>query len=90
MSKAVASAAFAALVLAAAPALAAEACTKEPKSAWMTQDAAKAKAVALGYTPSKVKEEDACWEVYAKDAKGDRWELFLNPVSGELVRKKAN
>jgi hypothetical protein len=74
----------------AAPVMAAEPCTKEPKSAWMTQDAAKAKAVGLGYTPSKVKEEDSCWEVYAKDAQGGRWELFLNPVSGDLVRKKAN
>lgn len=72
------------------PALAAEHCTKEPKSAWQASDAAKAKATELGYTVSKVKEEDACWEVYAKDAQGQRFELFFNPVSLDLVRRKAN
>lgn len=87
---------FATLVLAAlgaaaaAPAFAGDACTTEPKSKWISVEDAKAKAVALGYTVSKVKEEDSCWEVYAKDAEGAKFELFLDPVSGTLVRKKAN
>lgn len=65
-------------------------CTTAPKADWKPSTAATEKAVSLGYTTSKVKEEDACWEVYAKDAKGAKFELFFNPVTLDLVRTKAN
>lgn len=71
-------------------AFAGAACTTAPKADWKPSAAATEKAVALGYTTSKVKEEDACWEVYAKDAKGAKFELFFNPVTLDLVRTKAN
>lgn len=71
-------------------ALAAAPCTTAPKADWKPSTAATEKAVSLGYTTSKVKEEDACWEVYAKDAKGAKFELFFNPVTLDLVRTKAN
>lgn len=91
MSRTILAVVAAALVVGlAAPAFAADKCTNEPKSAWKPQEEAMAKATSLGYTASKVKEEDNCWEVYAKDAEGAKFELFFNPVNLELVRKKAN
>ncbi len=70
-------------------AVAAEKCTTTPKSGWKPQEAALEKAKSLGYTTSKVKEEDGCWEVYAKKADGSKLELFFNPVTLDLVRTKA-
>lgn len=54
---------------------------------WMTKQAAKEKITALGYETRKVKTEDGCYEVYAlKD--GDRFEIFLHPVTGKIVKTK--
>lgn len=55
---------------------------------WMTQDAAKAKAVELGYDVRRVKREDGCYELYAIDKKGTRVELYMNPVTGAIVKTK--
>lgn len=64
-----------------------EACGTADQSTWMSEADVMDKATELGYTPSKVKIEDGCYEVYAtKD--GDRFEVFFNPVSGELVKVK--
>jgi len=68
-------------------ALADEACGTADRSTWMSETAAMDKAAELGYTPSKVKVEDGCYEVYAtKD--GARFEVFLHPVTGDLVKVK--
>ncbi|MDR3376685.1 MAG: PepSY domain-containing protein [Ancalomicrobiaceae bacterium] len=72
------------------PALAESSCTTAPKAEWKPSAAAIEKASSLGYTASKVKEEDACWEVYAKNAKGEKYELLFNPVTLDLVRAKAD
>lgn len=84
--------ALSAVVLAASTlgALAADKCTTAPKAEWQPKEAAVEKAKSLGWTTSKVKEEDACWEVYAKKADGAKFELFFNPVTLDLVRSKAN
>ena len=64
-----------------------EGCGTTDPSTWMTEEAAMAKAEELGYTASKVKVEDGCYEVYAtKD--GNRFEVFLHPVTGDLVKVK--
>ena len=55
---------------------------------WMTTDAAKAKASELGYEVRRVKRENGCYELYAIDAKGARMEVFMHPVSGEIVAIK--
>lgn len=72
------------------PAMAESSCTTAAKAEWKPSSAALEKATSLGYTTSKAKEEDNCWEVYAKNTKGEKFELFFNPVTLELVRTKAN
>ena len=75
------------LAMAALPALAKSgetACTTEPQSKWMSEDAAKAKAEEMGYQVRSISEENSCFDIYAmKD--GKRAQLVMNPVDGTLV-----
>ena len=77
-----------ALVLlgAAAPALATE-CTSEPMEKWMKPEQVEKLLTEQGYEVRKVKVEDSCLEAYAtKD--GKRMEVYLDPVSGKIVKIK--
>lgn len=59
-------------------------CTTEPESAWKTLDEVSAMAVEQGYEVRKIEKEGTCYEVYGlKD--GKLWELFYNPVTGEVL-----
>jgi hypothetical protein len=61
-------------------------CTTEAKDKWKSEKDAEAAATAAGYTVSKVKVEGSCYEVYAKDKAGKKFELFYNPVDLKLVK----
>lgn len=63
-------------------------CTKEAKEKWKPQAEAEAAATAAGYTVTKSKIEGSCYEVYAKDKDGKKFELFYNPVDLQLVKKQ--
>jgi hypothetical protein len=62
-------------------------CTEEPKEKWKPQAEAEAAATAAGYTVTRSKIEGSCYEVYAKDKDGKKYELFYNPVDLQLVQK---
>jgi len=55
---------------------------------WMSSDAAKTIMVEKGYDVRRVKREDGCYEIYAIDKNGARVEVYLNPVTGEIVKTK--
>ncbi|SON56240.1 hypothetical protein HDIA_2699 [Hartmannibacter diazotrophicus] len=78
---------LAATVLLPTGALAAErSCTDEGRDKWMSADAIKAKAEAAGYKNIRqVKVEGSCYEIYGFDAKGERAEINVNPVTGAIV-----
>jgi len=61
-------------------------CTTEAKDKWKSDKDAEAAATAAGYTVSKVKVEGSCYEVYAKDKAGKKFELFYNPVDLKLMK----
>jgi hypothetical protein len=63
-------------------------CTKEPSSAWKATETSAAKAVSLGYIVSKTKTTGTCHEIYATKG-GQRFELFFNPVTNDLVHTAA-
>lgn len=63
-------------------------CTKEPKDKWKPQAEAEAAAKAAGYTVTRSKIDGSCYEVYAKDKDGKKFELFYNPVDLSLVHKQ--
>ncbi|NYZ11972.1 PepSY domain-containing protein [Azospirillum sp. RWY-5-1] len=82
-------AAFATLA-AAAPALAEPKCTTEPKSAWLTEDAMKAKIAGMGYKDIRTFKSTSggCYEIYGHDKNGKKAEVYFNPVTGDIVHAK--
>lgn len=81
---------IAAAALAAGPAMAHgfDDCTKEAKDKWKPQAEAEAAATAAGYTVTRSRIDGSCYEVYAKDKDGKKFELFYNPVDLQLVKKQ--
>ena len=61
-------------------------CTKEAKDKWKPQAEAEAAATAAGYTVTDPRSMASCYEVYAKDKDGKKFELFYNPVDLQLVK----
>jgi len=55
---------------------------------WMSQDAVKAKVSEKGYEVRRLKREDGCYEAYAITKDGARVELYINPVTGMIVKSK--
>ncbi len=55
---------------------------------WMNADAAKSVAAKNGFEARRVKREDGCLEIYAIDKNGARVELYMNPVTGKIIRTK--
>lgn len=91
MNKTIATAAVIAALGVAFPALAASddvSCGNLPRDQWMAVDAASAKAAALGYDVRSVEIEHGCYEIEGFDKNGAKVELYLNPVSGEVVKSK--
>ena len=64
-----------------------EGCGDAPKSEWMSEADITAMAVDLGYEISNIKEEDGCYELYAKKD-GEKMEVFMNPITGDVVKVK--
>lgn len=63
-------------------------CGDAPRAQWLSEDAIKAKGVALGYEVRRVKTENGCYELYAIDKNGAKVELYFDPVTGEIVSRK--
>jgi hypothetical protein len=62
-------------------------CTNEPRSAWMTPDAAEAKIHDAGYPDVRaVKVTGTCYEIFAFTRKHGRADVYMNPVTAEIVR----
>lgn len=70
------------LTATALPVFAEDICRVE-KAAWRPVDELKSELTEKGWTISNVKEEDGCYEVYAKDADGHRVEIFFDPATFE-------
>ena len=71
---------------AATPALATQ-CTTEPMDKWMKPEQVDKLLTEQGYKVRKVQVEDSCLEAYAtKD--GKRFEIYLDPVTGKIVKVK--
>jgi hypothetical protein len=76
-----------AATLAPTVASAAPKCTAEPRDKWLTEDAMKAKIVALGYEKIKTfKVSGDCYEIYGYDKDGRKAEVYFNPVTGDVVK----
>ena len=63
-------------------------CTSEPKSKWMKEKAFQEMLVKQGYTIDKFKTPGTCYEIYGKNAKGQKVEIYFNPVNGDIVKSE--
>jgi hypothetical protein len=72
-------------------AVAAPACTTQPKSKWMTEAQMRAKVDKLGYTKIKVLQvSGSCYEIYAQNKAGKKAEVYFNPVTGAIVQNNVD
>ncbi len=63
-------------------------CTKEPSSKWKNQDSFQ-KELEANYKIKKFKVTPGnCYEIYGWDKKGNKVEIYFNPVTGEIVKQK--
>ena len=79
--------AFAALTVAAGPALAAGKCSSAPKDKWQPKSALESQLQADGYNVRQIKVESGCYEVYATDKAGKRANMAFN---AETLQKLDN
>jgi hypothetical protein len=64
-------------------------CAYSPKETWKSVADVTTKVAAMGYDVRKVEIDDNCYEVYGvKD--GVRQEIYLDPVSAEIVKVEAD
>ena len=63
----------------------AERCDPIPKEEWKPQAELERKLTDEGWKISRVKIENGCYEVYGRDAKGNRRETFFHPKTFEIV-----
>lgn len=63
----------------------AERCEPIPKNEWKPQAELERKLKNEGWTISRVKIENGCYEVYGKNATGRKMETFFHPKTLEVV-----
>lgn len=63
----------------------AERCEPIPKEDWKPQAELERKLKNEGWTISRVKIENGCYEVYGKNAVGKKMETFFHPKTFEVV-----
>jgi hypothetical protein len=57
-----------------------------PMADWQPREAVRKMAEGLGWQVARVKIDDGCYEVFARDAKGMKFEAAVNPGTLEVVR----
>jgi hypothetical protein len=61
-------------------------CTSQPRSKWISTDAAKTKAKEQGYEVRRVKSEGSCYELYGFDKNKARVQIFMDPSTGKIMK----
>ncbi|HEY9400187.1 MAG TPA: PepSY domain-containing protein [Luteimonas sp.] len=69
-------------------AIAAPECTTAPRSKWMPEATMKARILKDGYVIDKFKVSGQCYEIYGKDAKGNKVEIYFDPTNGRIVKQR--
>lgn len=75
------------LIAVSGAAIAAPACTTEPKAKWMSEAPMKEHVAMLGYKDIRTfKTSGNCYEIYGMTKDGKKAEVYFNPVNGDVVR----
>lgn len=64
-------------------------CAPVEGSRWMPIEQAIAKSESLGYVVRKAKRSNGCWKLEGFDRQGAKITVYLDPVSGVVVRPTA-
>lgn len=72
----------------AASASAAELCEPKPRDQWLSPEEVNAKVQALGILKHVLAFEDGCYEAKIVLENGQRLEIYMDPVTGEVVKIK--
>ena len=78
-----------ALGIAAAPAFADDdrmKCGPAPRDSWISVQDARDRVAALGYEVRYVEVDDGCYEVKVRGRDGRKLEVYVHPVTGEIVQ----
>ena len=59
-----------------------------PQDKWRPQEELQSKLESDGWSVQRIKIEDGCFEVYARNAEGKKVEAYINPETFELVKVK--
>jgi hypothetical protein len=62
-------------------------CTARPDANWLSVKQLTQKLKDQGYTVRQVERSHGCYEVKATDAKGVRVEIYVDPVTAEIVNR---
>lgn len=61
-------------------------CPAYPKSEWMKEEDVKAKLIEQGYTIKKFKVEGNCYEIYGRNKKGQKVEIYFDAKTMAIVK----
>lgn len=88
MNKAISIGVLGAILLAAAPAMASDSarCGNAPRAQWLPEATIISKVTDLGYSITRVKVDDGCYEIKGTDKNGAKVELYVDPATGEVVK----
>lgn len=79
-----------ALSVLSAPAFAGPTCTESEKSTWMNQETFKKDLVKQGYKIKKFKVTTGnCYEIYGWDKDSKKVEIYFNPITAKVVKKRS-
>ncbi|WP_340263976.1 PepSY domain-containing protein [Sulfitobacter pontiacus] len=77
----------AAVLMLAAPAFAEDMkCNVPDQTTWMSQEDLTTMYVEQGYEVKNIKIDKGCYEIYGINDKGERVEIYVDPVTGEPVK----
>lgn len=60
-------------------------CEATERSAWLSEQQVTQRLVNDGWQVRRMKEDGGCWEVYGTTPEGKRVEVYVHPVSGEVL-----
>ncbi|WP_395020711.1 PepSY domain-containing protein [Dongia sp.] len=58
-----------------------------PQAEWQPKEALQQKLVSEGWTIKAIKIDEGCYEVYGKDAAGQRMETYFDPKSFAVMKQ---
>lgn len=60
-------------------------CEPTDRSAWLSREQVSEQLTEDGWQVRRMKEDGGCWEVYGTTPEGKRVEVYLHPITGEVL-----